>query len=103
MNLRLEEALEEAGYDFDNPTLEFTSPSYDEAVIGYTTDNRIVYDFEKMVQCLMKHDNISWIEAVEFIEYNVLSFHHFGSDMPIIIYPIENPLKLDVEEEFNAE
>lgn len=32
----------------------FESPEYDDAIIGTTHDGRVVYDFEKMCDCLVK-------------------------------------------------
>jgi hypothetical protein len=41
---------------------------YDEALIGVTTDGRAVYEFEKMVECLMNKYEWSDIDAIEWID-----------------------------------
>ena len=68
-----------------------TDYSYDTALIGVTTDNRAVYDFEKMIDWLIETEEFSdRTEAIEWIEYNTLrAIPYFGDDAPIIIYPLE--------------
>ena len=57
---------------------------------GATHDGRIVYDYDKMVEYLMNNDGWSDIEAIEWIEYNVIrSIPYMGSDAPIVMYPLE--------------
>ena len=66
-----------------------SSMGYDDALIGVTENNRAVYDFNKMVDCLVRDDGMSEEEAVEWIEYNaVRSLPYFGTAAPIIMYPI---------------
>lgn len=67
----------------------FKSYSYDDALIGYTDDDRAVYDYEKMVSCLMKEEGWDREEAIEWIEYNTIrSLPYMGDDAPIIVYPV---------------
>jgi hypothetical protein len=61
------ERIRDAGHD---DVLLFDNPSYDDALIGVTEDDRAVYDFDKMVAWLVEHDGMDEIEAVEWIEYN---------------------------------
>jgi hypothetical protein len=78
----------------------FECPDYDSAIIGYDADNyRVIYDFEKMVEHLMKVDNISYEEAVEFIKYNTLrELPYIGSNGPIVLMSIEHYLDYSKEE-----
>ena len=63
--------------------------SYDTALIGVTTDNRAVYDFDKMVEWLVETEEFTEEEAIEWIEYNtVRALPYMGSDHPIIMYPL---------------
>lgn len=39
--------------------------SYDTAIIGVTSDDRVVYDYEKMVEWLMENDDIDREAAAE--------------------------------------
>lgn len=63
---------------------------YDDAMIGITSDNRAVYEFEKMVDCLMNKYGWSDIDAIEWIEYNTIrALPYFGSKAPIVMYSLE--------------
>ena len=64
--------------------------SYDDALIGVSEDGRAIYDFEKMVDWLMKEEDWTDEEAVEWIEYNTIrALHYMGDGAPIIMYPLE--------------
>jgi hypothetical protein len=65
-------------------TIVFENPDYADAFVGVTMDDVAVYDYEKMVECLMKQDNIGYFEAAEFIDYNTIGAY-FGEKTPIII------------------
>lgn len=51
---------------------------FDEAIIGYSMirweegsgDYRVVYDSEKMIECLVSGDGMGYEEAVEYLEFN---------------------------------
>ena len=62
----------------------FENPSYDEALIGVTYNtNQAVYDYDLMIEHLMKVDNITYEEAADFISYNC-SFS-YGNEYPLIL------------------
>lgn len=66
-----------------------TDYSYDDALVGVTSDNRAVYDYNKMVEWLMETESWSEEEAVEWIDYNTIrAIPYMGEDGPIIIYPL---------------
>lgn len=67
----------------------FTNFSYDDALVGVTTDGRAVYDFCLMVEWLMKTEGWSDMEATEWIDVNTLrAVPYMGSKAPIIMYPL---------------
>lgn len=81
-----EERLMEAGYE---DVVIFSDFSYDDALIGVTEDNRAVYDFNKMVDWLMKEEDWSEEEAIEWIEYNTIrALDYMGDEAPVVIYPV---------------
>jgi hypothetical protein len=45
----------------------------DEAIIGIDVDNIAVYDIHKMELEIMKLHNCTFEEAVEWVDYNILS------------------------------
>ena len=64
----------------------FENPDYDSAIIGVSHDDRVVYSFEKMVECLMNEDKMTEEEAIEFIEYNTIrAIPYFGPNAPIVV------------------
>lgn len=68
----------------------FVNPDYEDAIIGITHNGRVVYDYDKMVEYLMNKEGWSDIEAIDWIEYNVIrSIPYMGSDAPIIMYSLE--------------
>jgi hypothetical protein len=77
------DTLVELGYE---DAIVFENPSYDSAIIGTSHDDRVVYSFEKMVECLVEEDGMSYEEAVEFIEYNTIrALPYFGPNAPIVL------------------
>lgn len=80
------ELLADSGYE---DCIVFDNPEFDEAIIGVTTDNCVVYDFYLMVQHLMEVDGISDIEAIEFIEFNTIRSLPYVENAPVIMYGLE--------------
>ena len=76
--------LADMGYE---DVIIFSNPGYDEALIGVSEDNRAIYDFDQMVECLILHDGFLYDEAVEWIEYNTIrALPYAGEKAPIIMY-----------------
>ena len=67
-----------------------TNFSYDSALIGVTHDERAVYDYELMVECLIQTEGFTDIEAREWIDYNTIrALGYMGEDGPIVMYGLE--------------
>lgn len=76
--------LEENGYSEKPGWSEFAK-----AIIGVTTDERIVYSYERITECLMETDDISEEDAIEYVDYNVVgSLNPKIEEGPIIIHEI---------------
>ena len=83
----LKDYLCERGYE-DAVVLE--SPDYLGAIVGVSEDGRVIYDYEKMAQCLMETDGMDYEEATEFIDFNTLgALPCMGEKRPIILNKIE--------------
>ena len=80
------ELLNQLGH---NDAVVFEHPSYDEAIIGIDSNERVVYDFEQMAECLMKDDGMSYEDAVEFIEYNTIRALPYIPNSPIVMYGLD--------------
>ena len=61
---------------------------FDSAVIGVgernNTDSMIVYDYNKMVNELMTRDGMTYKEAEEYIDFNIVG-SWIGDTTPIIV------------------
>lgn len=76
--------LEENGYSEKPGWSEFAK-----AIIDVTTDERIVYSYERITECLMETDDISEEDAIEYVDYNVVgSLNPKIEESPIIIHEI---------------
>lgn len=80
----------------------FNCPSYDGAIVGYTDDGAVVYDFELMVdEYLSENHNCTRDEAIEFINYNTIRSIPYMKDgmvPPIIMYPVKEICRVTVGE-----
>lgn len=65
----------EAGYE---GTIFFTNPSYEDAFLGISSDDRAIYDYEKMIESLVNHEDMTEDEAREFIDYNATFYIEGG-------------------------
>lgn len=79
--------IEENGYE---DVVIFDNPSYNNAFIGITSDFRAVYDYDKMVDCLLEEYPM-WDEqeAMDFIDYNTIRAAEYIKDGPIVIFSKE--------------
>lgn len=81
-----EERVLDAGYE---DVVLFSDFSYDDALIGITEDNRAVYDYNLMVDWLMRTEGWSYEDSVEWIDYNTIrALPYAGEGAPIIMYPL---------------
>lgn len=81
--MKASERLAEWGYE---DVVIFENPSFDEALIGVSEDNRAIYDYDKMVIWLAVDCAISREEAVEFIEYNTIRALPYYENAPIVMH-----------------
>ena len=80
--------LTDMGYE---GTMCFENPDYSRAIEGITTDGRLVYNYDKMVEQLMQDDKMSEDEAKEFIDFNTIGSLNYSSEelYPIVMYNME--------------
>lgn len=78
------EIINEMGFE---EAVFFDSPEYDEAIIGLSEEGSVVYDFEIMVDILVKRDGMTAQEAGEFIAYNTIRALPYAPEpKPVIMY-----------------
>lgn len=75
--------INELGYE---DSIVFENPDYDDAIIGVSHDDRVIYSYDKMVECLVKADGMTEEEAMEFIDYNTIrAIPYAGELAPIVL------------------
>ena len=87
-NKEIEEYIEENGFNF---SVYFTNPNYASAIIGISTEGNVVYSYERMIDYLMKTDDMTYEDAVDWIDYDVvrsIPYIQKMGTMPIIIYEV---------------
>ena len=66
------------------------NPSFPSAIVGITSNDRVVYDYDLMIEDLSREGKMSWWEAQEFVEYNTIRALPYIPNSPIILNKKEN-------------
>lgn len=82
----MRDLLVEMGYE---DLTVFENPDYDSAIIGVSHDNRVIYDYEKMVEFLMEKDGMTYEDAAEFIDFNTIRAIPYFPNGPIVLFRID--------------
>lgn len=77
------EKLIEQGYE---DLVVFENPSFDKAIIGVSYDDRVVYDYDLMVEAAMEEEGWTAEDAIDWIEFNTLRSLGYVEGSPIVIY-----------------
>ena len=88
INLKTEEDVKElitnCGYE---NVIVFSNPDYASAFVGISEDNRAIYDYDNMIEFLMREYNVTDMEAIEFIDFNTIrALPYIGEGAPIIVH-----------------
>lgn len=72
----------------------FENPDYESAIVGFDyNSDRVIYDYDKMVDFLVTTYSMEPEEAVEFIDVNTIrSLSYMGERGPIILKTIQDYL-----------
>jgi hypothetical protein len=75
-------------------SIVFENPDYESAIVGFDyNSDRVIYDYDKMVEFLVTTYSMSSEEAVEFIDVNTIrSLSYMGEKGPIILKTIQDYL-----------
>ena len=85
---KLKEKLQELGFE---ETIILENPSYSTAITGISSHGNLIYDYDLMIEYLIEHDNMSYEDAVEFIDYNTIrAIDYMGEFKPIVMMNIED-------------
>ena len=73
--------LLEKGY---SDVIVFSNPDYTTALVGITPDGNAVYDYNLMLDWLIKHEDMTEEESADFICFN--DSFYYGKGYPIVYY-----------------
>jgi hypothetical protein len=75
-------------------SIVFENPDYESAIVGFDyNSDRVIYDYDKMVEFLVTTYSMALEEAVEFIDVNTIrSLSYMGEKGPIILKTIQDYL-----------
>lgn len=75
-------------------SIVFENPDYESAIVGFDyNSDRVIYDYDKMVDFLVTTYSMEPEEAVEFIDVNTIrSLSYMGEKGPIILKTIQEYL-----------
>lgn len=85
--------------NYGEDLIVFENPSFDSAIVGVTHDDRVIYDYDKMIESLMADESfkdkdgtlLSYDDAVDWIEFNTLrSIPYAGDRAPVVMYNLED-------------
>ena len=75
------EILTDMGYA---DSIVFANPDYDDAIIGISHDDRVIYDYDLMLEHLIVHKNMTDEEAADFISYNTMRIIPYAGEMHLL-------------------
>ena len=80
------EKLIERGYE---DLVVFENPSFDKAIVGVSYDDRVIYDYDLMIEAAMEEEGWTAEDAIDWIEFNTLRSLGYVEGSPIVIYRLE--------------
>ena len=90
---KFRKALDAYGVEREISFLVLDDHAYDNSIIGITDGGRLVYDYEMMIHEYMEDEGCDELEAIEWMDENVMRSLPYYEDAPIIIHP-----RSDIEE-----
>lgn len=73
-NKQLKEVIADKVFDQEelDQIIVLEGDEFADGAIGLTIDNHLVYDYNKLVESLMKHNDWSELDAIEWIDFNTI-------------------------------
>jgi len=82
------ELLETNGINTDDDEI-VEIDGFQDAIVGITDDSILIYSYEKMVEVMVNKGEDA-IDAMDYIDYNILRFASYISRHPIIMYEVKH-------------
>lgn len=64
----------------------FENPSFESAFIGLSENNQVIYDYDLMIEYLIKDGEMDLEEASDYISYSIIRFLGSYINPPIILF-----------------
>lgn len=94
---QLKDHICDLGYE---DAVVFDDPAYVDAYIGMSHDGRVIYSYDRMIECLIAEDGMAFDEAMEFIDYNTIrAIPYAGDRAPIVLYDDPDVLFIESPQE----
>jgi len=108
VNQKIREYFAELSKEVEEEIYFLDNQAYDNSIIGYTEDYRLIYSYERMVEELSQEyldsdpelsqsedelvreeacDN-AYTDAIEWIDYNTMALPYLGDRAPIVIHEL---------------
>ena len=71
-NEELKELLREIALDGADDMIILEGDEFADGAVGISYGNHVVYDYQKLIESLSKHNNWTEEEAMEWLDYNTL-------------------------------
>ena len=85
--------FEDAGINTDDEELQTATrlSDFDNAVIGYADEGRLVYGYEKLIHVCVYELEMDYEDAVDYIDHDILAWYRgYGEQPPIIMYEVND-------------
>ena len=82
--MSIQEKLEDNGYNIDDFDNSLQIDGYDDACVGVSENDELVYDYALLVKETMK-DGCTLEQAIEYVNFNIVSAMFPGYISPVIV------------------
>lgn len=87
--MSIQKKLEDNGYNIDDFDNSLQIDGYDNACIGVSENDELVYDYTLLVKETMK-DGCTLDQAIEYVNFNIVSARFSGHINPVIVNLFSN-------------
>ena len=76
----------------------FDNLSYDNAIIGISTDDRIIYSYDKLLDVLQDEYDFTLEDSISHIDFNIIRSLAYNGNSPIIMYSDDEDFLHEIEQ-----
>lgn len=90
MNARRKALDEFLSETYGDDVVHFDGPEFDGGIVGVTTDGRLVYSYEKLVESLAEANRWSREDAIDWVEFNTIrSLPYIQGRAPVVMNDLD--------------